>query len=85
MVQWLKARCQMTNSKKKWTDMLGLKNVKVVVPRVNPAIWSVLDHSTRGADLKIPNYQEALCTATYALKKFGKQFSQVTAPKFGYC
>ena len=23
------------------------------------------------------------CTATYALKTFGKQFSQVTAPKFG--
>ena len=38
------------------------KNLKVVVPRVNP-----VDRSTRGADLKIQNYQKALCTATYAL------------------
>ena len=30
-------------------------NLKVVVPRVNPEIWSVLDRSTRGADLKIRN------------------------------
>ena len=43
------------------------KNLKVVVPKVNPEIWSVLDRSTRGADLKIQNYQKALCTATYAL------------------
>ena len=43
------------------------KHLKVVVPRVNPEIWSVLDHSTRGADLKIQNYQKALCTAMYAL------------------
>ena len=43
------------------------KHLKVVVPKVNPEIWSVLDRSTRGADLKIQNYQKALCTATYVL------------------
>ena len=43
------------------------KHLKVVVPKVNPEIWSVFDRSTRGADLKIQNYQKAFYTATYAL------------------
>ena len=71
LVDGTMAKGQMSDGKfkEKMDRYARPKNVKVVVPRVNPAIWSVLDRSTRGADLKIPNYQEALCTATYALKK----------------
>ncbi|XP_070185868.1 uncharacterized protein [Littorina saxatilis] len=39
----------------------------LIVPRVNPEIWSVLDHSTKSADLKLQRTQKCLLKATYAL------------------
>ena len=62
------AKGQMSNDKfkEKMDRYARPKNLKVLVPKVNPEIWSVLDRSTRGADLKIQNYQKVLCTATYA-------------------
>ena len=41
--------------------------MNLVVPKADPEIGSVLDHTTRGVDLKIQNYQKTLYTATYAL------------------
>ena len=43
------------------------KHLKVVVPKVNPEIWSVLDHTSRGGDLRIQNYRKMQCTAIYML------------------
>ena len=31
---------------------------KLTVPRVNPEIWSTLNHTARGSDLKLVNYQK---------------------------
>ena len=67
----------MTNSKKILDRYARLKNLKVVVPKVNP----VLDHNTRGANLKIQNYQKALCTATYALTKIWQTIFTSDSPK----
>ena len=58
-----------------------MTKLKAVVPNVNPEIWSVLDRSTRGADLKIQNYQKALCTATYALTNIWQTIFTSDSPK----
>ena len=58
------------------------KNLKVLVPKVNPEIWSVLDRSTRGCSPQTPQLPERVVHSNLCAT-FGKQFSQVTAPKFG--
>lgn len=40
---------------------------KLTVPRVNPEIWSTLNHTTRGSDLKLVNYQKTLVAVGVAL------------------
>ena len=43
----------------------------LVVPRVNPEIWSVMDNTARAMDLKIQRIQKNILTATLAMIKVG--------------
>ena len=43
----------------------------LVVPRVNPEIWNILDNSTRSNDFKLQRTQKSLLKATFALAKTG--------------
>ena len=45
--------------------------VTLVVPRVNPELWNILDNSTISNDLKLQRTQENLLKATFALAKTG--------------
>ena len=58
------------------------KNLKVLVPKVNPEIWSVLDRSTRGCSPQTPQLPERVVHSNLCAT-FGKQFSQVTPPMKG--
>ena len=40
---------------------------KLIVPRVNPEIWSTLNHTVRGSDLKLVNFQKTLVKVGVAL------------------
>lgn len=40
---------------------------KLIVPRVNPEIWSTLNHMVRGSDLKLVNFQKTLVKVGVAL------------------
>ena len=40
---------------------------KLTVPRVNPEIWSTLNHTVRGSDLKLVNFQKTLVKVGVAL------------------
>ena len=40
---------------------------KLTVPRVNPEIWSTLNHTTKGSNLKIVNFQKTLAKVGIAL------------------
>ncbi|CAB3999301.1 Hypothetical predicted protein, partial [Paramuricea clavata] len=42
---------------------------KLAVPKVNPEIWSKLNHTARGADLKLVNFQKTLVKVGVALTK----------------
>lgn len=67
--------------KEKMNKYARPKNLKVVVPKVNPEIWSILDRATRGADLKLQQYQKALCTATYALTNIWQTILKSESPE----
>ena len=55
------------------------KSLKVVVPKVNPEVWSVLDHWPQNPELP----ESVVHSKLMHLQTFGKQFSQVTPPKLG--
>ena len=40
---------------------------KLTVPGINPEIWSTLNHTARGSDLKLVNYQKTLVAVGVAL------------------
>ena len=40
---------------------------KLIVPRVNPEIWSTLNHTVRGSDQKLVNFQKTLVKVGVAL------------------
>ncbi len=42
---------------------------KLSVPKVNPEIWSKLQHTTRGSDLRLANFQKTLVKVRAALTK----------------
>ena len=42
---------------------------EVEVPRVNPAVWGILNHAATAADLRPQRSQTLLLTATHALAK----------------
>lgn len=50
------------------------ENVEVHVPKVNPEIWALMDHTAKSADLKAQRTQKKLLKATYALTKVCKGF-----------
>ena len=50
------------------------ENCTLQVPRVNPEIWSLMDHATKSADLKAQKNQKKLVKVTFALAKVCDNF-----------
>ena len=47
--------------------MIGQVTEKLTVPKINPEIWSTLNHTVHRSDLKLVNYQKTLVAVGVAL------------------
>ncbi len=52
---------------------------KLSVPKVNPEIWSKLQHTTRGSDLRLANFQKTLVKVRAALTKSADSLLNIRA------
>ena len=52
---------------------------KLSVPKVNPEIWSKLQHTTRGSDLRLANFQKTLVKVGAALTKSADSLLNIRA------
>jgi hypothetical protein len=52
-----------------WKNTIDQQTARLLVPKVNPEIWTNLSHNTKSADLRIVNFQKTLTKAGRALTK----------------